>query len=87
MPPPVSASSIHQGSGRLWLYVPEPAHGNRLVIGPDGSPVQPAGLAAWSATSAYTAGQMIKDANNNTELCLVAGTSGAAAPQIGRAHV
>jgi len=80
MPPPVSASSIHQGLGRLWLYVPEPVHGNRLVIGADGSPVQPAGLAAWSATTAYTVGQMIKDSGANTELCLAAGTSGSTAP-------
>ena len=64
----------------MWLYVPEPAHGNRLVIGPDGSPEQPGGLAAWSATTAYMVGQMIKDSGNNTELCLAAGTSGATAP-------
>jgi len=31
MPAPLSPTSIHQGPGRLWLYVPEPAHGNRLV--------------------------------------------------------
>ena len=80
MAPPVSSSSIHQGPGRLWLYVPEPVPGTRLVIGPDGSPAQPAGLGAWAATTAYTAGLMIKDTNNNTELCLVAGTSGAAPP-------
>jgi hypothetical protein len=80
MPPSLTPTAIHQGPGRLWLYVPEPAHGNRLVIGQDGSPVQPAGLAAWGATTAYTAGQMIKDANNNTELCLAAGTSGGTAP-------
>jgi len=80
MAPPLSASSIHQGPGRLWLYVPEPAHGSRVIIGSDGSPAQPVGLSAWAATTAYTAGQMIKDSNNNTELCLVAGTSGAAPP-------
>ena len=69
----LTPTAIHQGPGRLWLYVPEPAHGNRLIIGPDGSPAQPAGLGAWAATTAYTVGQMVKDANDNTELCLVAG--------------
>lgn len=64
----------------MWLYAAVPAHGGRLVIGAEGSPAQPAGLAAWAATTAYTFGQMIKDANNNTELCLVAGTSGATPP-------
>ena len=80
MSAPLSPTAIHQGPGRLWLYVPEPAHGNRLVIGQDGSPVQPVGLAPWSATTAYTVGQMIKDSGNNTELCLAAGTSGSTAP-------
>ena len=80
MSAPLSPTAIHQGPGRLWLYVPEPAHGSRLVIGPDGSPVQPSGLAAWSATTAYTSGQMIKDSGDNTELCLAAGTSGSTAP-------
>jgi len=80
MAPTLSPTSIHQGPGRLWLYVPAPAHGNRLVVGTDGSPTQPSGLGSWAATTAYMAGQMIKDANNNTELCLAAGTSGSSAP-------
>jgi hypothetical protein len=80
MAPSLTPTAIHQGPGRLWLYVPEPTHGNRLVIGADGSPAQAAGLAAWAATTAYTVSQMIKDANNNTELCLVAGISGASPP-------
>jgi len=80
MAPTITPTSIHQGPGSLWLYVPAPAHGSRLVIGLDGSPAQPAGLGGWAASTTYAAGQMIKDGNNNTELCLMAGTSGAAAP-------
>jgi len=80
MAPSLTPTAIHQGPGRLWLYVPEPAHGSRLIIGADGSPSQPTGLGSWAATTAYTLSQMIKDANNNTELCLVAGTTGSSAP-------
>jgi len=80
MAPSLTPTAIHQGPGRLWLYVAAPAHGSRLVIGSDGSPMQPAGLGSWAATTAYPVSQMIKDANNNTELCLAAGTSGSSAP-------
>jgi hypothetical protein len=51
-----------------------------MVIGADGSPTQATGLGSWAATTAYALSQMIKDANNNTELCLAAGTSGSTAP-------
>lgn len=80
MGPSLSPQAIHQGPGKLWLYVPQPAHGNRLVIGQDGSPAQPGGLTSWAATTAYSVGQMIKDSNGNTELCIAAGTSGSTAP-------
>ena len=80
MAPSLTPTAIHQGPGRLWLYVPAPAHGNRVIIGLDGSPVQPEGLEAWAAATAYTAGRMIEDAGGNTELCLVSGTSGATPP-------
>ena len=80
MAPTLTPTAIHQGPGRLWLHVPTPANGARLVIGADGSPVQSAGLGAWAATTAYTGGQMVKDGNNNTELCLASGISGAVPP-------
>jgi len=80
MAPTLSPTSIHQGPGRLWLYVPEPAHGSRLIIGSDGSPAQPAALAAWAPSTVYAVSQMVKDSGNNTELCMMAGTSGATAP-------
>jgi len=51
-----------------------------MVIGADGSPTQATGLGSWAATTAYLLSQMIKDANNNTELCLAAGTSGSSVP-------
>jgi hypothetical protein len=78
--PPVSALNIHQGAGRLWLYVPEPTHGARVTLAADGSPAQPVSLSSWAATTAVSAGQMIKDSNGNTELCIIGGTTGAAAP-------
>ena len=80
MAPSLTPTAIHQGPGRLWLYVPAPAHGNRTVVGTDGSPTQLSGLGSWAATTAYMVGQMIKDANNNTEICLAAGASGSSAP-------
>jgi hypothetical protein len=46
----------------------------------DGSVAQPVGISAWAATTAYTVGQMVKDSANNTEMCIVAGTSGSTAP-------
>jgi hypothetical protein len=79
-PPAVSPQAIHQGTGRLWLYVPEPATGSRLILNTDGSPAQPTGIAAWAATTAVAVGQQIKDSNNNTEICLVAGITGAEQP-------
>jgi len=51
-----------------------------MVIWADGSPTQATGLGSWAATTAYLLSQMIKDANNNTELCLAAGTSGSSVP-------
>lgn len=80
MAPSLTPTGVHQGPGRLWLYVPTPVSGTRLVLGSDGSPAQQTELGMWEATTAYVAGQMVKDTNGNTELCLTAGTSGAVPP-------
>src|SRR5579883_3251968 len=40
-------------------------------------------LAAWQATHAQTYGNLIVDSNGNTQMCIVAGTTGASAPAWG----
>lgn len=80
MAPNVDATKIHQGPGKLWLHVPAPTPGSRVVLGSDGSVAQPAGLSTWAASTVYTPAQVVKDSNNNTQLCVTAGTSGSSAP-------
>ena len=79
-PPALSPQAIHQGTGRLWLYVPEPATGARLLLNTDGSPAQSSTIAAWATLTAVAVGQQIKDSNGNTEICIVGGTTGATQP-------
>jgi hypothetical protein len=40
----------------------------------------PYAAVAWAATTAYTVGQIIADSNGNSQVCAIAGTSGASAP-------
>ena len=62
---------IHQGPGWIYLNVCAPANGKRHIIGPDGTPAQP----AWLAGQAVSAGQMIVDLNGNVQECTTGGTT------------
>ncbi len=72
----VDATKIHQGPGSLWLKVPTPVTGKRLLIDTNGNPTSP----GWAASTAFALGQEIVDSNGNIERATVAGTSGASAP-------
>ena len=62
---------IHQGPGWIYLNVCAPANGKRHIIGPDGTPVQP----AWQAGQTVSAGQMIVDLNGNVQECTTGGST------------
>jgi hypothetical protein len=83
MAPNVDATKIHQGPGKLWLHVPEPASGARVTLAADGSLPQPTGLASWAASTPYTVGTVVKDTSSNSQLCITAGTSASTAPTWG----
>lgn len=72
----VDATKIHQGPGKLWLKVPTPVTGKRLVIDSTGSPTTP----AWAGSTVFSLGQQMIDSNGNIEQVTVAGTSGASQP-------
>ena len=67
---------IHQGPGWIYLNVCAPASGKRHLIGPDGTPLQP----AWAAGQAVLAGQMIVDSNGNVQECTTGGTTFTSVP-------
>jgi hypothetical protein len=74
----VDRTKINAGPGRLYLKVPRPLTGSRLLIDANGVPSATA--YAWAGTTAYLLGQEIVDSNGNLQLATTAGTSGSNAP-------
>lgn len=77
LPNPINQSNIHQGPGNLWVNVPVPATGARMLIGTNGSPTVGA---AWVTATNYLAGSQVVDSNGNLQRAVNSGTSGATAP-------
>jgi hypothetical protein len=77
-----NANNIHTGPGFLFLNALRPLYSLRPILDGNNPPslLDPASPGNWAATTAYTAGQMVLDPNNNVQICTVAGTSGSTAP-------
>jgi hypothetical protein len=75
-------NNIHSGPGFLFLNALRPLFGMQPILDGNNPPSleDPPTPVAWAATTAYTVGQSVLDANNNIQVCTVAGTSGSTAP-------
>jgi hypothetical protein len=71
----VDVTKIHQGPGKVWIAVPVPPEGDRLIINAAGEPQLPTPLDSWVGDHEYGLGAQIMDSNGNVQVVTVAGTS------------
>jgi hypothetical protein len=77
-----NAQNIHSGSGFLFLNALRPLYGMQPILDGNNPPslVDPPTPGTWTATTAYTVGEMVLDSNNNVQICTTAGNSGSTEP-------